>query len=688
MDSAGNIYIADTGNATIRVINTQATPQTFFQYTVQPGFMRSISNCNSSLTTPCPSGTITQTANTGINGPGNAAVFQSQYKEAEVDAYGNLYQLNGTGGGTGPPGIYANVVYAGGAPLTNLLVAETPTLSSTYPTPPELNSSGLPTYGNAYISIGNPALTSTLPGATTGFPDVISTQNEQFDIRPSSLLPDNFGTLWFYDNHFPEVNRIDQYSELATQTIKQGRATASVTGIYSGPATFSNPWYCVYGASGSAPLPWGQGPQSFDPQGDGCPSVVAFFSGGNAIVSDGVGNIFVGDGFENLEREITVGTGFPATAVGTATGVTQPIQVHFGANNPPVVGASIPDSFMTGNTTTSITIAPGSIPDFTIDTTDPEFPFGSLITGSNSAYGNNIKTTNFAMWAGLPTCAALGSYPTATSDTSLDCLVYVTFKPTAPGTRQSQLLVTTANGSKYTFGLTGVGTGGQLTIDGGGATVVPATGLGNTAGIAVAQSGTIYIADPSNNRIVIENGGTQSNLAFTGVTPATLNGPMGVALDSAGNVYISDTGNNRILKVNPLTGVATALGNYVWVPGATCDGKSPTSPTCPAGGIASEPGASVTPTTAPPQYAFKNPQGLAVDASNNVYVADTGNSAVVEIPPISRWAERFLSSTTLARRSSRTRWRLLSIRKAISTLRTPRLPVPWLWSCRPAAGTW
>ena len=48
--------------------------------------------------------------------------------------------------------------------------------------------------------------------------------------------------------------------------------------------------------------------------------------------------------------------------------------------------------------------------------------------------------------------------------------------------------------------------------------------------------------------------------------------------------------------------------------------------------ILNEPGASVTPTTAPPQYKFKNPQGLAVDQWGNVYVADTGNSVIVEIP--------------------------------------------------------
>ena len=48
LDSAGNIYIADVRDATVRVINTQSTPQTFFQYTVLPGYMRSITNCNGS----------------------------------------------------------------------------------------------------------------------------------------------------------------------------------------------------------------------------------------------------------------------------------------------------------------------------------------------------------------------------------------------------------------------------------------------------------------------------------------------------------------------------------------------------------------------------------------------------------------------------------------------------------------
>jgi sugar lactone lactonase YvrE len=597
LDSAGNIYIADIKNSTVRVINTQATPQTFFQTTIQPGYMRSVSNCNAALTVPCPTSPTTVTANTGINGPVNALVLGSQYKVSETDAYGNLYQLVGTGGGILPPGYYGGAAYAGGAPLTNLLNAEAPSLASSYPGELPLN------YGYAYIVINNPVLSSPL---ISNYPDILVAQNSSFLIRPSSLLPDNFGSFWFMDNHYPELNRIDQYTSLATLILKTGRATANISPLNNNPASFTNPYYCIYGNTTSK-IAFTQGPQSYDPQGDGCPVALATFSGGNyQTVSDGLGNIYVGDGGEQIERIITNGNAFPSTPV--AQPVTQAIQVHFNSNNPPAIGPTIPDGPTTGNTTTAFSVTPG-IPDFTIDTTDPEFPMGSLV--GNSSYSYSSITANFALWAGLPTCTQLGAYPLSTGITDYDCLVYVTFTPTAPGVRQSQLQVTTANGSIYYFSLSGVGSGGQLAVDGGAPTTVPVSGLGTTGsptvgGVAVSQSGTLYVADPANNRVVVlPAGGAQSNLTFTGVTPATLSGPMGVAVDSAANVYVSDTGNNRILKINPVTGIATTLGNYVWIPGKAA--------------------------TAPPQYSFNAPQGLAVDKWNNVYVADTGNKAVVEI---------------------------------------------------------
>ena len=160
--------------------------------------------------------------------------------------------------------------------------------------------------------------------------------------------------------------------------------------------------------------------------------------------------------------------------------------------------------------------------------------------------------------------------------------------------------------------------------------------------MAVNSAGVVYIADPTNNRVVAQP--TSAFGVTTGMNATTvgtgLSGPMGVAVDAANNVYISDTGNNRVLKVTP-GGAQSVLGSYVWVPGANCypasggpasDCTLPTSvPSVAALGPDPTPGA-ITGTTAPPQYQFKAPQGLAVDSKGNVYVADTGNAAVVEIP--------------------------------------------------------
>ena len=783
LDSAGNIYIADISNHTTRVINTQATPQTFFQSTVQPGYMRSITDCNASMTTPCP-GLTTGQVGTGINGPGNALVFNSQNTFDLADAYGNVYQLNGSGGGTGVPGIYANAVYAGGSPLTSLLNIMAPVLTSVYsskqtafpvPSADTKTPDELPlTYGNGYVVLNNLTITSPLP---SGYLNVLIANNNGLDIRSTSFKPDSFGSFYYYDNHFPEINRIDQYTGdallLFSDYAAHPRATGSVGGIntitnlnpdgsahntsnYNQPASLGvsttsspalNPWDCVYGTNAN---PWKWGPQTYDPAADGCPGMLAesSTSGKYYTDNDSQGNLYFGDSGNNTIREMPVGNQFPETPVVPATvlawsattpyagnnvvsytdglnyisllvganlgntpnttpaawalvTVTQAIQVHFDVSNPPVTGGatfaqkavdgstisvSIPDGPNLGFTTNSFSIAPGS--DFTINTTTPEFPMGSIFKLSGS-WANTSTTTNFALYPSvtmlaavpylppLPTCAQLGA---SSPDNSWDCLVYVNFNPTQPGLRAGQLTATTANGSVYNFQLTGQGLGGQLLIDGGQQAVVAATGLGTTSSVAVTSTGIVYIADSTNNRIVVETttgtapnqttvqtviGGTGvsipvSNILYgvTTTTASTLSGPMGVAVDAGNNVYISDTGNNRILKYNPLTKTAAVLGNYLWIPGSICDGgivpaasdcvfkgystQAPGSSTVvssfgPAGvatnvSILNEPGASVTATTPPPQYAFKAPQGLAVDQWDNVYVADTGNAVIVEIP--------------------------------------------------------
>jgi len=555
IDSAGNIYVQDVGNNSVRVINAQSTSQTFFQYAVQPGFMRAIANCSATLTAPCPTTTTTATTE-GINGPANAVYFSQDLSGMGVDGYGNVYELITKGCTTN---CYGGVAYAGGAPLAHLI---------------NLESGQTATYGDFYAVMDNPALsTPTLPAI---YGPVLANGTSNLNIRPTSVNADALGNLWYWDNHYPEVSRIDVNSQVAITVVAFGR---TIGGNGSAPASNTNPIYCVYGTTTA---PFTQGPQTNDPRGDGCPAVLGVVGGGAYLIADGPGNIYLDDGGNELIRELPLGNYFPVTPMGTP--VTQAVQVHFDASNNPAQVGVAPNI-----TTTAFAIAPG-ITDFTINTTTPEFAMGAISTTSYKATAPGL-----ALVSSAPTCSALAS---AANDASLDCLVYVTFNPTAPGVRQAQLVATTANGSVYNFSLSGVGSGGQLAIDGGRQAVVPATGLGNTAGVAVTQSGTLYIADPANNRVVVEpaGGGAQTTIG-TG-----LKGPMGVAVDAAANVYISDTGNNRIVKINPVTGVQTVLGASIAV------------------GI-----------PAYPQYSFNKPQGIAVDALGNVYVADTGNAKVVEI---------------------------------------------------------
>jgi len=111
-------------------------------------------------------------------------------------------------------------------------------------------------------------------------------------------------------------------------------------------------------------------------------------------------------------------------------------------------------------------------------------------------------------------------------------------------------------------------------------------------------------------------GGTLSILAGTGQTgppvpgPAsssTLNNPAGVVADSAGNVYIADQNNHAIEKV-ALDGT---LSVYAGIPGVT--------------GL---------PTAGPAASShLNNPDAIAIDSADNVYIADYGNAVIEKVTP-------------------------------------------------------
>jgi uncharacterized protein (TIGR03437 family) len=157
------------------------------------------------------------------------------------------------------------------------------------------------------------------------------------------------------------------------------------------------------------------------------------------------------------------------------------------------------------------------------------------------------------------------------------------------------------NGTKGYFGDTGAATSG---------------GISYPCKVAVDRSGNLYIADASNHAVrKVSSSGTLTTFAgghdpgFSGdggkATDAHVNYVGGVAVDSLGNVYLSDSNNHRIRKV-------------------TTDGMINTIAGTGSQGLVGDGG--------PATSAWLNyPLGLAVDSSNNLYIADTFNHAVRKI---------------------------------------------------------
>ncbi len=144
--------------------------------------------------------------------------------------------------------------------------------------------------------------------------------------------------------------------------------------------------------------------------------------------------------------------------------------------------------------------------------------------------------------------------------------------------------------------------------------------LGHPDGVAVDAAGDVFIADTSNNLIEEVTPGpdpTLSVIAGDGSLGAPTEGPAldsalahprGVAVDAAGDVFVADTANNVIEKLTPGPDRALSIvaGNET-------------------GGL---------PTPGPARSSeLDGPQGVAVDPSGNVYVADTGNSDIERVAP-------------------------------------------------------
>jgi len=158
---------------------------------------------------------------------------------------------------------------------------------------------------------------------------------------------------------------------------------------------------------------------------------------------------------------------------------------------------------------------------------------------------------------------------------------------------------------------------GTFASTGDGSLAIYAT-LKSPAGVAVDASGNVYIADTGSNKIrkVTSATGIISLVAGTGAPGstgdggsainATLNSPAGIAVDASGNVYIADTVSNKIRKVAVTTGIITTVAG-TGTAGHGGDGGAATLAT------------------------IEGPKGVALDASGNLYIADTVSNRIRKV---------------------------------------------------------
>jgi hypothetical protein len=184
--------------------------------------------------------------------------------------------------------------------------------------------------------------------------------------------------------------------------------------------------------------------------------------------------------------------------------------------------------------------------------------------------------------------------------------------------------------------------------------------------LAIDTTSNLYIADTGNNTIrkispsavvttIAGQAGITGNINANG-TNATFHTPTGIGVDGSGNLYVSDQVNRTIRKITP-DGTVSVFAGSQSVQG-TNDGQGTLAQFSMTTAVTVDsanniyvadngantirkitPGGLVSTFAGAPRIAgtndgvgsaalFNSPQALAVDAANNVYVADTGNNTI------------------------------------------------------------
>ncbi len=572
VDGAGNIYVADGGDHTIRMVTAGGVVTTLAGSSGQAG---------------------------SSDGSGSSALFLYPYAVA-VDSSGNVYVADSgnqnirkiaPGGSVstlaGTAGVAGSADGTGVAALFNL---------------PE--GIAVDALGNVYVSDTNNSTirkitaagaVTTLAGAAGQTGSANGTGGSARFSYPFGVAVDVSGNVYVADFGNSTVREVTPAGAVSTLAGSAG-LSGSVDGV-GGAARFNHP---------------------------------------SAVSVDGAGNIYVADTSNQTVREIAPGgsvstlAGTPGLG-GRADGAGAGARFFY----PGGIAATVAGTVYvadTGNHTIRAMDSPGVVTTLagavgTQGSTDGTgsqasfaYPYGIASDGSGHFYiadanNNTVRMVNAA--GVVTTVAGTAGLPGSANGVGAAALFNSPGGVAADGngnvyvadTGNSTIRKIASGGTVTT--LAGVaGTSGSA--DGTGA----AATFNSPEGIAVDDVGNVYVADTRNDTIrKITSGGSVTTLA--GVAgqsgggdgaggSARFSNPSAVAVDGSGNVYVADFSNATIRMIN-LSGTVSTVAGFAGSLGFA-DGE---------GAVAR----------------FNQPYALAVDGSGNLYVADTYNRAIRKIAP-------------------------------------------------------
>lgn len=386
--------------------------------------------------------------------------------------------------------------------------------------------------------------------------------------NPAGIAIDAAGNLFVADSGNSTIRKITPAGAVSTFAgIPQLRGSADGVGA---AASFDTPWAIATDAAGNVYV--ADSTANTIRKVTPTAVVTTLASGLNfpsGVATDSDANVYVADTENHVIRRIT-----PAGAVSTLAG-TLGVQ---GASN----GAATAGASFTGPAGIAV-VGNGANPTvYVADTgnsTIRKIAAGSVTTlaGTAQAFGSADGTgpaASFLFPHGLGVDGAGQVYAADTSNHTIRKI--------------------TAAGAVSTLA-------GTAAVQGSGD--APASFFG-PSGVAVDGAGTAYVADKGNRSVrSITANGTVTTLALTGGGFDPQARPEAIALDRLGNIYVSDRGG-AIFKVTQAGEIRTLAGALGQV------------------GSADGPGATAR---------FNGPAGIAVDASGNVFVADSGNATIRKI---------------------------------------------------------